>query len=790
MSPRVRLLSALIAALVFAIYLRTLYPGLGGGGDATKFQYLGSVLGTAHPPGYPLYVLVSYVFAQLPIGVLAYRINLMSACFGTATVVLAYVILVRVRCHPAVAAAAALGLAFDRYVWAKSVGAEVYALNAFLVALAVYFAIRWADRRRDRDLFLSVAVFGLSLGNHLTAATIAPGIAAFVLVTDRRAVRPRTVAVCALIVLAALTQYGFIIIRTLQNSPYAEARATNLTELLSVMRASRYSADIIAFTPAEIVQQRLPLIWRLFLDDLGPLGLMFLAAGVVSAIRSRITAALLFATALAGVTILTINVSADSEGFMLPAFVMAWLLVGLGMQAMWTAAAGARWPVLAAVAAVLIALPCWQLARNYRPNDHHRRTGETRYFNALFEQFEEKAVVVREAYSIDQLVIYKLAGEHAANGRTIFMIGGDAATVEQYAREGFAVYAFGGARDSLQGLGYEFEPIALHDRGPNGEPGDPIDMALPLFRVKSWTPCLNVGNQPWRDLGPVAAAGALVLRVDNFHPFDSTTTLYAAGDLPRTPAFVMSQGTGSPTLTVKTFRPDNAADARALDEIATTDGVDDRSRLTSARTVHRIEFHVNDQGQYSQSLLTLGGSSPSATLIRARVDRSDRPNRVLACGWRGKLLFASGLADNVPLGWDANPLYGQGWLPFQPSSDGEDARVIGQPSAEIAVPLQRSGRIRFRIRAEPPQDGVSRRLGVTVNGLKLPSRPMPYGWEAYEWMVDKGAFVDGLNRLTLDVSVDDGRAARVTDERGIVAAISELSLDLLPDGKDTPHVHD
>lgn len=74
----------LVAASVLTVYVRTLLPHLGGTEDTPKFQYLGYVLGTAHHPGYPLYVMVSHLFSYLPIGTLAYRINLMSACFWRA----------------------------------------------------------------------------------------------------------------------------------------------------------------------------------------------------------------------------------------------------------------------------------------------------------------------------------------------------------------------------------------------------------------------------------------------------------------------------------------------------------------------------------------------------------------------------------------------------------------------------------------------------------------------------------------------------------------------------------
>jgi hypothetical protein len=38
--------------MALSLYVLTLQPDLGGPEDTPKFQFLGHVLGTAHPPGY------------------------------------------------------------------------------------------------------------------------------------------------------------------------------------------------------------------------------------------------------------------------------------------------------------------------------------------------------------------------------------------------------------------------------------------------------------------------------------------------------------------------------------------------------------------------------------------------------------------------------------------------------------------------------------------------------------------------------------------------------------------
>jgi hypothetical protein len=62
--------------------------------DTTKFDYLGLVLGTAHPPGYPLYTMLDAVMVRLvPVGSVALRANLLSAVVAILTCVLAVTVL-------------------------------------------------------------------------------------------------------------------------------------------------------------------------------------------------------------------------------------------------------------------------------------------------------------------------------------------------------------------------------------------------------------------------------------------------------------------------------------------------------------------------------------------------------------------------------------------------------------------------------------------------------------------------------------------------------------------------
>ncbi len=196
-----------VGALALILYVATLQPDLGGPEDTPKFQFLGYVLGTAHPPGYPLYVMLSHLFVQLPIGTIAYRANLFSAVMASLAVALAYVVTRQIGARRSAAFTAAAGLATGYSFWTSAVFAEVYSLAAVMAALTISLLLAWGARGATSLLLAAVAAFGLGLGNHLTIVGLLPGAAAYVLLRDRRVVTGRVMGAAVVVMLVCLAQY-------------------------------------------------------------------------------------------------------------------------------------------------------------------------------------------------------------------------------------------------------------------------------------------------------------------------------------------------------------------------------------------------------------------------------------------------------------------------------------------------------------------------------------------------------------------------------------------------------
>ena len=109
----------LLVISLFGLYLSLMAPGLtwaNEGSDGGDLITAAATGGVAHPSGYPLYLLLARLFQSLPVGSLAYRTNLMSACFTALGVGLVYAVATAFLSPsapaPAWSAGLAAGLAF------------------------------------------------------------------------------------------------------------------------------------------------------------------------------------------------------------------------------------------------------------------------------------------------------------------------------------------------------------------------------------------------------------------------------------------------------------------------------------------------------------------------------------------------------------------------------------------------------------------------------------------------------------------------------------------------------
>jgi hypothetical protein len=210
----VRLAAIAAGAIAFLAYALTLLPGVSVG-DWAEMQKAPAALDVPHPTGYPTYVLLGKLWSLLPIGSVAWRMNLLSALCTAGAVGTAVLVAGRLGVRPILAGTAGLLVAFAGTVWSEALVAEVNALHLLFVALLVLFALRWRDERRPSDLRIGALLAGLALGNHLLVLAVVPFVALFVLWTGRAELRerPRLLFEAVGLALVGLAVYAFIPIR-------------------------------------------------------------------------------------------------------------------------------------------------------------------------------------------------------------------------------------------------------------------------------------------------------------------------------------------------------------------------------------------------------------------------------------------------------------------------------------------------------------------------------------------------------------------------------------------------
>ncbi len=239
---------ALFASLAaFALFLRTLAPGLLWG-DSAEFQFAAWLGGFAHPTGYPLYLMLGWLWTHvLPWGNPAWRMNLFSAAWGGAAVGLVYLVAVRafrlldgavgwsaVPFFPRlVALCLAAVFAASPTFWSQAVVAEVYTLHAAFVAALLLALLTWAESSTAmcvRALYSLALLCGLSLAHHRTTLLLLPAIAVFLWLARRpeSSGRPcleqrvgRRVLIGSALFLAPLLLYLYIPLRASQ-VPYSQ----------------------------------------------------------------------------------------------------------------------------------------------------------------------------------------------------------------------------------------------------------------------------------------------------------------------------------------------------------------------------------------------------------------------------------------------------------------------------------------------------------------------------------------------------------------------------------------
>jgi hypothetical protein len=210
--PLSPLLAAGVMLVALIVYLQTAARDIVVG-DSTEFVTIALSGGVAHPPGYPLLILLARLFLFFPFGTEVFRVNLVSVVAGVATAGLIVVISRRLGASRAGSVIAGLLVAFQPIVWEWSLAIEAFALNAALTSAIIYFLVRWYQKPEATHFLILAALFGgLASSNHQTIIFLVPSILVMLWWhRDLLVGKPFVIAACVVAIMVGLLPYLFIL---------------------------------------------------------------------------------------------------------------------------------------------------------------------------------------------------------------------------------------------------------------------------------------------------------------------------------------------------------------------------------------------------------------------------------------------------------------------------------------------------------------------------------------------------------------------------------------------------
>ncbi|MDH3525044.1 MAG: DUF2723 domain-containing protein [Acidobacteriota bacterium] len=282
---RPALQASLLAGAVFAVYAagacRTIYVG-----DSGELVAAAATLGIPHPSGYPLYVLLGWLWiAVVPLGSVALRMSLFSAFFGALACGLFYGSARRQGLPATAALMGASCLAFAPSFWSQATVQRVYTLNGFFVVAVTACALEWHRTRRPGWLVLAAFAAGLGASNHTVMGVVGIAVGLFAVISEPQLLRrPRRLAACVGAGLAGLLPYLYMPWRSRQDPRLDWADPETLGALLGAMTRRDYWDRAWIESAAD-----LPAILGDFLRGLGAellwAGVLVAGLGVVAARR-------------------------------------------------------------------------------------------------------------------------------------------------------------------------------------------------------------------------------------------------------------------------------------------------------------------------------------------------------------------------------------------------------------------------------------------------------------------------------------------------------------------------
>lgn len=420
---RIDVFAVLSVTVPLLIYLLTLAPSVTFF-DSGEFITAIYSLGSAHSPGYPLFINYAKPFTYLPFGNIAFRVNIATAisaaiaCYGVylltshllATEDLAGDTVFSGFYKKAISLCAALTFAFSARLWLQSNHDKPYPLISFLAAMVFYLLLLWRDSYRKGEeapayVYLGAFLCGLAFGAHQTMVLLLPSYAFLILSMEWRLIgRIKEIVLVVAFGLLGFSIHLHLPVRATQNPLLNWGDPKTLTQFLWHFLRKGY--------PVEKPPRDLHLLWAQLQAFNVPyeftwVGMALLLFGLAVFLKKRrdevlayLIGVVFFLLVIAGY----LNTPSDmiflTEEFFTPLYLLSAVFIGLGLfsllkKALTSVAAEKlrTLPVRTIAGLFVLALPTTVCALHYVQNDQHENYIAYDYASNTLRTLPERSVL-------------------------------------------------------------------------------------------------------------------------------------------------------------------------------------------------------------------------------------------------------------------------------------------------------------------------------------------------------------------------------------------------------------
>ncbi|MEO6050788.1 MAG: DUF2723 domain-containing protein [Pyrinomonadaceae bacterium] len=424
--------------------------------DSGELILAARTLGVAHPPGFPLYLLLAHAASMFPLGNIAERIHVASALFaalGSAAMMLlvteamlltadrggtskkasrkksdraekafenktqdAHLVLTI-----APAMIAGLLFVFSRTLWAYATIAEVYTLNSLLIVVIFWLMLGWRrarfESRADQvetnnlKLYLAAFIFGLALGvHHVTVGLMLPAIAGLVYSTEGIGFfKSKRFLYAALISVAGLSIYIYLPLAASHSPLMNWGDPRTLEHFWWHITGKQYQTffDFSPFRSSEFLR----LASREFGASWLPLALGLAAAGFVSIFRGNrwVFGFLSLIIVADAAYCMCYEIAEDKDAYYLPAFISLTIAAGFGARSIInglqkTKLRNTLTPIRTAI--ILLIIPLIALTSNFGFNNRSNYFIAHDYVDNIFRSVEPRGMLLTSDWQVYSPSLY------------------------------------------------------------------------------------------------------------------------------------------------------------------------------------------------------------------------------------------------------------------------------------------------------------------------------------------------------------------------------------------------